>query len=65
MNGIAFLNSLMSYLLVFIISVVGVGIAIALGIYTRKVKDAKNVSVLAADSKDTSVLDTDENEISE
>ncbi len=65
MAGMAFLSSLVSYLIVFLISVIGVGIAIFLGIYTRKLKDAKNAPVLATDATDTSVLSTDNEDISE
>lgn len=49
---IAFLNGLMSYLLVFIISVIGVGLAIFAGITWRKAKNKTAAASGASESSD-------------
>lgn len=55
-NLILFLNSFMSYLLLFIICVAVIIVAVLIGIKLRKNKDAKEaVSLDEAASKDSSV----------
>lgn len=47
-NLILFINSFLSYLLVFVVIVVVVAVAVAIGITLRKKKDAKEMALESA-----------------
>ena len=50
-NLVLFLNALMSYLLVFFVSVAAMGLAIFIGIKTRQSRDAKEMAFVKVENR--------------
>lgn len=61
----AFINSFLSYLLVYVVFIVCIVAAVLLGIRYRKHKDAKNLEVQTGEAHDTMDVLTDNSNVND